>query len=85
MVDPVSGSGNVQNILGTNRTTQSTNNTEGRRNEEARGNTPRDEVNISQEALSLADAEGATAQLRAFLEEYQEQSLGLDPNFDTEA
>ncbi len=44
-----------------------------------------DEVHISEEALSLSQAEKSTAEIRAKLERDADATLGLDPNFDEDA
>jgi hypothetical protein len=80
MVDPV----NIGNISGVNntRTQQSTGQRGEDRVEQKKTERASDRVEISKEALSLQEAEQAAQQARVALDGSQ-QSLGLDPNFDT--
>lgn len=85
MVDPTNIVGGPRNIGVTERAQPSENNLRRERPAEqgsARAEAPRDEVRISQEALSLSQAENAAREAREALERDQSQSLGLDPNFD---
>ena len=75
MVDSVNNSGNSQNISQVNRT-QNNRNSETRRSE---GTTaPQDEVQISEEALSISEAERTASETRTILEEQLDEVLSND-------
>lgn len=83
MVDSISGVGGNQSLDGTRRSQESERNN---RLNESRGSeslTPQDRVELSEEAISLSQAQQAAGDVRSFLEENSSQTLGLDPNFDT--
>jgi hypothetical protein len=85
MVDPTNIVGGPRNIGATERPQPLENNVRRERadaQERGRSEPPRDEVRISEEALSLSQAENAAREAREALERDQSQSLGLDPNFD---
>lgn len=75
MVDSVNNSGNSQNVSQVNRT-QNNRNSETRRSEG--GTAPQDEVQISDEALSLAEAERTASETRTILEEQLDEVLSND-------
>lgn len=83
MVDPVNTTGSIQSIQSANKAQdvrRETQSREGSRTEE-----PRDEVSISQEAqdvLSASQAEEKAGQTGKILAQNQQETLGLDPNFD---
>ena len=74
MVNPTSGIGGVQNVTGAGKTQQSSEKSKAEISE-ARSSGPVDEVRISQEALSLSDAEATARNARTQLQENQTQSL----------
>ncbi len=83
MVDSTNGVGPVQHIQSANKASSSR---DEKRAEETREFKPAiDEVHISEEALSLSQAEKATAEVRAKLERDAEATLGLDADFDEDA
>lgn len=82
MVDPVSGSGPLQGVAPAQRTKD---NQEKHKAEEASGTSSvRDDVQISEEALSQQRAEDVARHTRLALSG-SGYSLGLDPGFDTSA
>ncbi|MAI63073.1 MAG: hypothetical protein CBB87_11450 [Micavibrio sp. TMED27] len=72
MVDSISGAGGPPKVSQINRV-------ETQRSEEKRtqasSSSPTDEVNISEEALTLADIDQITSQTRSYLEENTDQAL----------
>lgn len=88
MVDPTQGTNQYQNIVKTSRAQAvdaENDSEESQEAEKVSALAPQDEVVISQEALSLSQAEETAAQVRQTLEENSDESLGLDPDFDTES
>ena len=79
MVDPISGVSPSQGV-------QSNKNNQNRAESEKPSNTgasqPVDEVSISKEALSLAEARSSSDAVKNTLADRAELSLGLDPAFD---
>ena len=76
MVDPIGGSGGPSNIGATNRN-QNKNQIE--KQAEAIGKSRGlDSVELSDEAISLADAEATAAKTRAILQENVEETLSSD-------
>lgn len=82
MVDSTSGIGQVPGITATNKTQNSQNKRSESAQEASKSSAPQDEVQISEEALSLAQAEEAVSEIQRYLQENQDTSLGLDPSFD---
>jgi hypothetical protein len=78
MVDPTKGIGQVQSLAQASKARQASHEREEKKPERA-DRTPRDEVKISQEALSLKQAEQAASNVRADLERNRDVTLGLDP------
>lgn len=80
MVDPTKGIGQIQN-LPSNRT-QNSQDTERRKDSEnaqsAGATEPRDEVSISEEALSLAQAESTAAETRELLQREPQVTLAQE-------
>lgn len=78
MVDPTKGVGNIQNLLQSNRSQPGK---EAGQKQEASNNasssSPADEVTISQEALSLGEAERTASDVRAQLSN-SDQTLSTD-------
>lgn len=79
MVDPVSGTGGLQGISGVQRTQG---NLDKQKAEASQKSAPKDEVEISEEALSQQQAEEAAGAVRQQLTQ-TDYFLGLDPAFDT--
>ena len=77
MVDPTKGIGPLQGVVPTNKTQSA--NTQDRKTGGVEN--PRDEVSLSDEAISLSQAEETAEQTRVQLAN-SDESLGLDPNFD---
>ena len=78
MVDATKGIGQTQNALSSNNRNQVNETRERGRSEngsEVSSAAPSDEVNISQEASSLAEAENTASQIRAQLEADQDATL----------
>ncbi|MEM7650897.1 MAG: hypothetical protein AAF204_02300 [Pseudomonadota bacterium] len=73
MVDSVNGAGGPQNVSQVNRT-QSSRNSETRRQDQASGVEPADQVELSEEAL-VAQAEATAQETRSLLEENSEETL----------
>lgn len=76
MVDSIGSSGNSQNVSQTNRT-------QNQRTKEAQGSNatssaPQDEVQLSDEAISLAEAEQTAAETRTILEQQLDEALSND-------
>lgn len=76
MVDSVSGIGNASNVTSITKPKQTQNAAELKPSVE-----PQDKVEISTEALNLAQAEEKAVQTRELLKN-SDFSLGLNPNFD---
>lgn len=74
MVNPTSGIGGVQNVTGAGKTQQSSEKSKSE-NTASASSGPVDEINISQEALSLSDAEATARSARSQLESNQAQTL----------
>jgi len=83
MVDSTVGIGGIQNLQSGNRAQNSQSESKRESGEAERKSplNPQDEVSISQEALSLSEAESAAARTRELLEGDQDATLGLDPSF----
>ena len=80
MVELPKGIGPLQGLISGTRVTDFSDN---RRNEDAKGSSPpRDEVNLSREAISLSQAEQASADVRGALEKDTDLTLGSGQNFD---
>lgn len=82
MVDPVSGTGGLQGVSATQRTQG---NLDKQKSEQASSLERKDEVRISDEAISQQQAEEAAARVRDELAKKREELLGLDPSFDKDA
>lgn len=81
MVNPTSGIGPVSGLNQQNRTEQTqTDRQESRSTETSQAAVPRDEVQLSQEALSLLEAEQTAQQIRDALS--SDQSLSLANSAD---
>lgn len=80
MVDPTKGLGSVSNISSANKPRNVSD--VGRQSEPKKAERPKDEVKISEEALSLSQAEGTSREVREALEKNQDITLGLNSSFD---
>lgn len=80
MVDPTKGIGSIQNIQPAKPQSQEN----GKKAERREGFAPVDEISISEEAISLSQAESSAGETRVILED-TDYALGLDPEFDTSA
>ena len=80
MVDSTKGLGSVSNISSANKLRNVSD--IGRKDEPTKAERPKDEVKISEEALSLSQAEGTSKEVREALEKNQDVTLGLNPSFD---
>lgn len=78
MVEPTKGIGQIPGIA--NREARDVVRQE--KSEEKRGVSRSDEVEISEEAQSLQEAEKSAKQAREALEKDESLTLGLDPEFD---
>lgn len=85
MVDSTSGIGQIQNVSSTNRTQQNTQNRRSEESEDTQRAAPTDEVEISEDAINLAQAEQAASDVRSTLEQDETQTLGLNPDFAEDA
>jgi hypothetical protein len=81
MIDPTKSSGIIQNLLANNKP-QAQNRAVAKGTEASSNTAPRDQVNISEQALSLSQAELAVKALRQQLTNNPDVTLGLDPAFD---
>jgi hypothetical protein len=80
MVDSITSSGLSQGLEAVRRAQQAV---KQREQGNAEVSSFKDSVRISDEALSLSEAEGQARDVRVALEANPRVSLGLDPNFDT--
>ena len=81
MVDSINGIGQSQNVTQTNKSQEQ----RAERAEERVRAREADQVEISQEAIDLAEAEQAAREARDVLARDESQTLGLDPSFDEDA
>lgn len=86
MVDITSGVGQSQSVSSTNRAQEARErNQEAAQERQKAREVIQDEVQISDEAISRLEAEQAAEDVREQLAQQEDQSLGLDPNFDDDA
>jgi len=83
MVDAISGAGAPQNALSTKNAQQSQNDQRKERIENRASSGPADEVTLSEEAVSLSQAEELALQTRAYLEKNTDETLGRGNQFST--
>jgi hypothetical protein len=76
MVDPTKGIGSIQNLISGSRVSES------KQTPEAKNASPKDEVKLSSEALSLSKAEQVASSVRETLESDTDVTLGSGKNFD---
>jgi hypothetical protein len=78
MVEGPKGIGSIQNLISGTRVTDASN----RRTDDVKTSAPKDEVNLSPEAISLGQAEQAASSVRESLSRYTEVTLSSGQNFD---
>lgn len=77
MVDSINSNNGPQNLNQVNRTANSKSESQ-KRVDQAGGSAPVDEVQISEEALSLSEAEQTARETRTILEQQLEETLSAD-------
>lgn len=79
MVEGPKGIGSIQNLISGTRVTDASN----RRTDDVKSSSsPKDEVNLSPEAISLGEVREAAASVRDALSDNTELTLGSGQNFD---
>ena len=77
MVDSINSNNGPQNLNQVSRTSNNKSESQ-KRADQAGGNAPVDEVDISEEALSISEAEQTARETRTILEEQLEETLSAD-------